>query len=155
MQLQTLSPDELAFLTAPPTEHAKCAGADWLQGKLAATLAARLRRPVTLEATPAEARSATIEIPVWQPDAALATLWLTRRLGGTRAAGSTPFVPRSLIETLDAALAEAWLGNPQQPPAAPFAWVVTTTLGGGRLALQLPEDTSGLTRWARGVIRHA
>ena len=35
--------------------------------------------------------------PSWQPDAALATLWLTRRLGGQRVMGATSFVPHTLL----------------------------------------------------------
>ena len=150
--LLTLDADELAFLTAPPAEAAK-PGADWLERRLAATLAARLRLSVALAAVPVESPTDTSSVPLWRPDPALATLWLTRRLGGTRAAGSAPFVPKSLIETLDATLAEAWLGRSTQAGAT-FAWDVRTPIGSGRLALQLPEEAAQLTRWARGVIRH-
>jgi hypothetical protein len=152
MRLHALTPAELAFLTAP-------AGADdfpaHLTQKLAATLSARLRRPVVLVPQADAAPAAAAAMPAWQPDAALATLWLTRRLGGQRVTGATPFVPRSLIHTLDAALAEGWLdGAGQDVLPAALAWQIATDLSQATLALQLPHDTSEMTRWARGVIRH-
>ncbi|HMA11840.1 MAG TPA: hypothetical protein VKO83_08125, partial [Steroidobacteraceae bacterium] len=116
MRLHPLTPDELAFLTAP------AAGPDdfaaQLTRKLAATLSARLHLSVSLVlqtvAATADAPAPAPETPIWQPDAALATLWLTRRLGGQRVTGATPFVPRSLLHTLDAALAEGWLDGAGQ-----------------------------------------
>ncbi len=67
--------------------------------------------------------------PIWQPDAALASLWLIRRLGGQRVTGTTSFVPHTLIHTLDAMLAECWLDEAAQtePPAA-LAWQLTAAL---------------------------
>ena len=153
MQLLELTPAESAFLTAPT------AAADGLQTrltqKLAATLTARLRLPVQAMVQPAAAPVDAPVTPGWQPDAALATLWLTRRLGGQRVMGATPFVPHTLIHTLDAALAECWLDVAAQamlPPA--LAWQITADLTQATLVVQLPHHTTDMTRWARGVIRH-
>jgi len=156
MQLLPLTPDEIAYLTTPPV------AADGLQTrltrKLAATLTARLRLPVqamSMAQTMVQAPSAAPATPAWQPDAALATLWLTRRLGGQRMLGSAPFVPHGLIQSLDAALAECWLDGAAQaglPPA--LAWHLTTNLTQATLAVQLPHTPIDMTRWARGVIRH-
>jgi hypothetical protein len=153
MQLQPLTAAEIAFLTAP------LAASDGLQArltrKLAATLTARLRLPVQAQAISHEPAAAAPATPVWQPDGALATLWLTRRLGGQHLRGSTPFVPQGLILALEAALAESWLDGPVQaawPPA--LAWRLTTDLTQATLAVQLPHPTIDMARWARGVIRH-
>ena len=157
MRLLELTPTEVAFLTAPP------AASDGLQArltrKLAATLTARLRLPVQVTAMPpaepAAAPGDAPATPTWQPDAALATLWLTRRLGGQRVMGATSLVPRTLIHTLDAALAESWLDGAVQtglPPA--LAWQITAARTQATLAVQLPHPTTDMTRWARGVIRH-
>jgi len=154
MRLQELTLAETAFLTAP------AAAPDNLQArlsrKLAATLSARLRLPVEARAMPVDAPTADAPAsPVWQPDAALASLWLTRRLGGQRVMGTTAFVPHTLIHTLDAALAECWLDAAAQAtlPAA-LAWQLTATHTQATLAVQLPHTTTDMTRWARGVIRH-
>ncbi|MBU1395246.1 MAG: hypothetical protein KKE84_03775 [Gammaproteobacteria bacterium] len=153
MHLQELTPAETAFLTAP------AAAADDLQArltrKLAATLSARLRLPVRAVALPVDVGADAAAFPTWQPDAALASLWLTRRLGGRRVMGTTPFVPHTLIHTLDAALAECWLDAAAQAtlPAA-LAWNITTGSTQATLAVRLPHPTTDMTRWARGVIRH-
>lgn len=151
MQLQPLSPDELAFLTAPRDADSFSAR---LCRKLGATLAARLRVPLTLAARPADAVG-RVTAPAWQADASLANLWLTRRLGGGRISGTAPFVPRSLIETLDATLAEIWLDGGGQVSTSPTLHldIATQTLRAS-LVLQLPHDANDMTRWARGVIRH-
>jgi hypothetical protein len=154
MRLNALTPAELAFLTAP------AAGADGLPErltrKLAATLSARLRLPVSLMLQPAATPADAPGTPIWQPDDALATLWLTRRLGGQRVTGATPFVPRSLIHTLDAALAEGWLdGTGPAVLPAELGWQINADLTQATLAVQLPHHTTDMTRWARGVIRHA
>ena len=154
MRLLELTPTEIAFLTASP------AASDGLQArltrKLAATLTARLRLPVQMTAMPPTMLQAqAAAAPAWQPDAALATLWLTRRLGGQRVMGATSLVPRTLIHTLDAALAESWLDGAAQaglPPA--LAWLVTAAHTQASLVVQLPHPTTDMTRWARGVIRH-
>ena len=154
MRLLELTPAEIAFLAAPPT------ASDSLQArltrKLAATLSARLRLPVHVMAQPFAAPVDAPASPKWQPDAALASLWLTRRLGGQRVMGVTSFVPRTLIHTLDAALAECWLDAVAQVtlPAA-LAWQITAAHTQATLAVQLPHPPSDMTRWARGVIRHA
>lgn len=153
MRLLALTPAELAFLTTP------AAGPDDLPArltrKLATTLSARLRLPVSLALQPTAAPADAPETPTWQPDDALATLWLTRRLGGQRVLGATTFVPASLIHTLDAVLAEGWLDERGQAmlPAA-LAWHLHADLTQATLAVQLPHHTTDMTRWARGVIRH-
>ena len=154
MRLLELTPAEIAFLAAPP------AGLDSLQArltrKLAATLSARLRLPVQAMAMPADSPADAPASPVWQPDAALASLWLVRRLGGQRVTGTTSFVPHTLLHTLDAVLAECWLDEVAQtdPPAA-LAWQLTAAHTQAMLAVRLPRPTTDMTRWARGVIRHA
>lgn len=153
MPLHALTPAELAFLTGAPA--APDSLPDRLTRRLAATLSARLRLPVGLELQPAAQASDLPQAPVWQADAALATLWLTRRLGGQEVAGAAPFVPRSLIQTLDAALAEGWLdaaGAGTLPPA--LAWEIRADATRASLALRLPGETGEMTRWARGAIRH-
>ena len=156
MRLLELTPAEIAFLAAPPATF------DSLQArltrKLAATLSARLRLPVQAMAMPhrvqAEATAAPA-FPVWQPDAALASLWLIRRLCGQRVVGTTSFVPHTLFHTLDAALAECWLDAAAQArlPAA-LAWQITADITQATLAVRLPHLTTDMTRWAREVIRH-
>jgi hypothetical protein len=152
MQLHALTPAELAFLTAPVAESDGLAA--HLTRKLAATLSARLRLPVSLALQPAAAAAGAPQSPVWQIDDALATLWLTRRLGGQRVTGVTPFVPRTLIETLDSALAEGWLDGAGQTvlPSA-LAWQISADRTRATLAVQLPSR-SDMTHWARGAIRH-
>jgi hypothetical protein len=151
--LLELTPAEIAFLTA---SHA---ATDSLQvrltRKLAATLTARLRLPVQAITQPAVARVESTAIPGWQPDAALATLWLTRRLGGQRVAGAALFVPHTLLHTLDTALAECWLDVPSEAvlPAA-LAWRIAGDSTQATLAVQLPHHTTDMTRWAREIIRH-
>jgi hypothetical protein len=153
MRLLELTPAETAFLTAP------VAAPDHLQArlsrKLAATLSARLRLPVEAVAMPIDAPAAAPAFPTWQPDAAPASLWLTRRLGGQRVMGTTAFVPHNLIHTLDAALAECWLDAAAQATLpAVLAWQLTAAHTQATLAVRLPQHTTDMTRWARGVIRH-
>ena len=153
MPLHALTPAELAFLTAPAAEPDELVAR--LTRRLAVTLAARLRLPVSLDLQTDLPLAATPQAPAWQADAALATLWLTRRLGGRHVAGLAAFVPRGLIDTLDAALAEAWLDAPGQGalPAA-LAWTLQADGAQATLALRLPASPTEMTRWARGVIRH-
>lgn len=154
MRLHELTPAEMAFLTAPAAEPDGLSAR--LTRKLAATLSARLRLPVSLVLQPLAAAGNAPATPTWQPDAALATLWLTRRLGGQRVTGTTPFVPRTLINTLDAVLAESWLdGAGQAAQPAALAWQISADLTRATLAVQLPHPPTDMTRWARGVIRHA
>lgn len=153
MSLHALTPAELAFLTG--ADAVSDGFPNRLTHKLAATLSARLRLPVGLELQPAARATDPARAPVWQADAALAALWLTRRLGGQQVAGAAPFVPRSLIQTLDAVLAEGWLdGAGAGTLPAILAWEIRTDTIRASLALRLPGETSGMTRWARGVIRH-
>lgn len=157
MRLLELTPAEVAFLVAPP------AASDTLQPrmsrKLAATLSARLRLPVQAMAMPhvtAQAQVADAPAsPTWQPDAALASVWLIRRLGGQCVMGTISFVPHSLIHALDAVLAECWLDAAAQAslPAA-LGWQITAVHTQATLVVRLPAHTTDMTRWARGVIRH-
>lgn len=153
MQLLELTSAEVTFLTAPSAVPNSLQMQ--LTRKLAATLTARLRLPVQVVAQAAAEPADAPATPIWQPDAALATLWLTRRLGGQRVTGTTSFVPPSLIHTLDATLAECWLDTAAQtvPPAA-MTWQITTGLAQAMLVVQLPHHIIDMTRWARGVIRH-
>jgi hypothetical protein len=154
MQLLELTSAEIAFLAPPP------ASSDSLEGRLtrrlAMTLSARLRLPVELAARAVDAPADAPVSPRWQADAALATLWLTRRLGGQRVVGASTFVPATLIHTLDAALAESWLDakSPVMPPSA-MAWQITAAATRATLGVQFPHQTLDMTRWAREVIRHA
>lgn len=151
MQVLPLSPAEIACLT-------QSLAADVLPGrltrKLSATLAARLRLPVQAGAVPSVVQGAAGALPVWQIDTALATLWLTRRLGGQRVTGVAPFVPPSLIRSLNAVLAECWLDGATAALPAALAWHLSTGLAQATLAVQLPASTNDMTRWARGVIGH-
>lgn len=157
MRLLELTPAEIAFLAAPP------AASDSLQArlsrKLVATLSARLRQPIQAMAMPHMMVQAPVAdapaFPTWQPDAALASVWLIRRLGGQRVVGTISFVPHTLIHTLDAALAECWLDAAAQAslPAA-LAWQITASHTQATLVLRLPAHTTDMTRWARGVIQH-
>jgi hypothetical protein len=152
MQLLALTPEEIAYLGAPVAEPN---GLDArLTRKLAQTLTARLHLPVQVHARTADGCASASGTPSWQPDTALATLWLTRRLGGQRVTGAATFVPRGLLQSLDAALAECWLDAPAPGMPSALAWRITTALGQAGLAVQLPLQTSDMTRWAREVIRH-
>jgi hypothetical protein len=155
MQLLALTPAEIDFLVEPT------GGPDPLCArftrKLAQTLTARLQLPVQARAhTLSGELETTSSTPRWQPDGMLATLWLTRRLGGQRMTGhAASFVPKSLLLALDAALAECWLdvsGAANPPPA--LAWLLETPLGTAVLSVQLPLESTAMTRWAREVIRH-
>lgn len=150
MRLLDLSAAEIAFLTAP--FPAPDGFGTRLTRKLAATLSARLRLPVSFEMQPAVAPGNAPQAPTWTPDGALADLWLTRRLGGQCSAGAASFVPRTLIDMLDAALAESWLDARAQGLPAAQAWRITAGVTQASLAVQLPHQATDMTRWARGVI---
>jgi hypothetical protein len=153
MQLLELSPAEIAFLTPPAV--APDSLQPRLTRKLEATLTARLHVPVRVTAQAANAPVAAPALPDWLPDPMLATLWLTRRLGGQSVTGVAAFVPPSLIHALDAVLAECWLDAraPAAPPPA-MAWDITAAHTRATLAVQLPHPITEMTRWARGVIRN-
>ena len=154
MQLLELTPAETAFLKPRPaaTDHSQ----QRLTQHLAAVLTARLRLPVQLCAYPATEAVDAQATPVWLPDAALATLWLTRRLGGKHVVGVAPFVPRTLIHTLDEILAECWLdGEAQSTLPAALAWQVSAGHTQARLAVYFPQRITDMTHGSRGVIRHA
>lgn len=151
--LLELTPAETAFLTTPVA--LSDAFPQRLTRRLAATLSARLHLPVRALTLPAVAPSAAPASPLWQPDAALATLWLTRRLGGQHVTGASPFVSAALMRTLNAVLAESWLDAPAPDPLpSALAWQLGTDLAQATLSLSLPPQPADLTRWARGVIRH-
>ena len=163
MQLLELTPAELAFFNTVPaatapavTEHTQ----QRLTHHLASVLTARLRLPVTLHAVLATEPARAQSTPVWFPDAVLASLWLTRRLGGKHVSGVAvsgvaPFVPHTLIQTLNEVLAECWLdgSNFEAMPTA-LTWHLTADHKQARLAVQFPHHLSDMKNWARGVIRH-
>ncbi|MHB8759385.1 MAG: hypothetical protein ACYC5S_04590 [Thiobacillus sp.] len=154
MQLLDLSAEELAFLAGPAVAPAGLAPR--LTRRLAATLSARLRMPV--HTTETGAPCPDVPGPHWQPDDALAALWLTRRLGGRHVAGRAAGVPRGLLRTLDEVLAEVWLDAPVAAPVAALPSCLAWQIGAGAmrslLTLALPTDSRDMTRWAREVIRH-
>lgn len=152
MQLLGLTPAEIDFLKTPSSPAGGLQAR--LTGKLAATLSARLHVPVQAKIQPAPARETAPISPVWQPETALAALWLTRRLGGRDVARGETFVPGSLIRTLDAVLAESWLDAPRDALPHSLAWQITAGLAQAMLVVHLPHSATGLTRWAREVIRH-
>jgi hypothetical protein len=152
MKLLELTPAEIALLALPPVMANDVQTR--LSRRLGGMLTARLRLPVRAQTQNGGVSTDVTTTPCWQPDAALATLWLTRRLGGNRVTGVAPFVPRSLIRSLDALLAECWLDAavPAIPPV--LAWQLTTDFTQAKLAVQLPRHPTDMTRWAREVIRH-
>lgn len=150
MQLLDLSAEECAFLAGPAV--APSGLAPRLTRRLAATLSARLRMPV--HATETGAPCPEAPGPHWQPDEALAALWLTRRLGGRQVAGRAAGVPRGLLHTLDEVLAEAWLDAPVAALPPCLAWQIGAAATRSLLTLALPTDSRDMTRWAREVIRH-
>lgn len=153
MQLLELTPVEIAFLKAPAPPSGDLPAR--LTRKLAATLSARLRLSIQAELQPIPAPDTAPLSPAWQPDATLAALWLTRRLGGRDVTGGLSFVPGSFVRTLDAVLAESWLDAPTRDtlPHA-LAWCVTADLTQATLTVLLPHSTTDMARWAREVIRH-
>ena len=152
MRFLDLSPAETAFLSAP--FPAPDGFETRLTRKLAATLSARLRLAVALRMQPTVEPVDPPQAPVWAPDSALADVWLTRRLGGRRAVGAASFVPRTLIDTLDAALAESWLDADAQGLPAALTWQIAVASTQASLAVQFPHQATDMTRWAREVIRH-
>jgi hypothetical protein len=154
MRLLDLTPAEVAFLSSPSVPDDLQAR---LTRRLGTMLTARLHWPVHVQpqpySGPVSADAATS--PCWQPDPVLATVWLTRRLGGQRVAGVASFVPRSLIQNLDEVLAECWLdaAAPDTSPPA-LAWCIEADSTQAKLAVQLPRNSNATTRWAREVIRH-
>lgn len=154
MQLLELTPAERAFLAAEP--GAAIGFADHMGQRLAAALTARLRMATQVQPRPVTAGIEACTAPVWQPDAALATLWLTRRLGGGRVLGQATFVPRTLISMLDESLAECWFERQTQngTPAA-CAWTVSAGPVHARLELRLPDQLNEMAHWAQGVMQRA
>jgi hypothetical protein len=64
--------------------------------------------------------------------------------------GVASFVPRSLIQSLDALLAECWLdaAAPATFPLA-LAWRIEADATRAKLGVQLPRQSNDMTRWAR------
>ena len=152
-----------AFLNTTPAAIAP-AGTEHTQQRLthhlASVLTARLRLPVTLHAVLSTEPARALSTPVWFPDAVLASLWLTCRLGGkpvsgVAGSGVAPFVPHTLIQTLNEVLAECWLdgSNFEALPTA-LTWHLTANHLQAGLAVQFPHHQSDMTNWARGVIKH-
>lgn len=154
MQLLELTPAERAFLAAEP--GAATGFTERLSQRLAAALTARLRMTTQVQPGSITARIETCTAPVWQPDGALATLWLTRRLGGGRVLGQASFVPRTLISMLDETLAECWLERQtQNETPVVCAWAVSAGPVHARLELHLPDQLNDMAHWAQGVIQRA
>lgn len=153
MKLLDLTPAEIAFLSQQQVEPDTLP--QRLTRRLGTMLSARLRTAVQVHAHAGTASRAAPAAPCWQPDGALATLWLTRRLGGQHATGVATFVPRSLIRSLDAMLAECWL-DAAAPAAMPPAqtWRIEADSTEALLVLQWPHHTNDMTRWARETIGH-
>jgi hypothetical protein len=153
VKLLELTPAEIAFLSSPPSVPDDLPAR--LTRRLGAMLTARLHWPVHIQAQTALASTDSPLKPCWQPDPALATLWLTRRLGGQRVEGVASFVPRSLIQNLDGLLAECWL-DAAAPATFPFAlaWRIEADSTQAMFSVQLPRHSNDMTRWAREVIRH-
>ena len=153
MQLLELTAAEMAFFSAEAVTRNDFQ--QRLGKRLTTTLSARLRMTVQLQ--PCRVFDAAVEAgmtPAWQPDDALANLWLTRRLGGQRIAGKVSFMPRTLIDTLDEILAECWFGEKKQDkPMTLLAWNISTNLSQARLELRLPHLMTDMTHWAQGVIQ--
>jgi hypothetical protein len=151
MRLLALTPAEIAFLGVSPGV------ADDLQGRLtrrlSTTLRARLRMTIAALVCPAEVSPIAPTVPVWQPDAALASLWLMRRVGALPGMATVRFVSPGLLRTLDAVLAESWLDAPAQviPPA--LAWQFSGAPAPAILSVQLPQSAADMTRWAWEKIR--
>lgn len=172
MPLLDLSAEEVAFLAQPlPAQLAShpdgagvgsahhCADdfAARLGQGLALTLGARLRLPLMLvpcsyEATPGMR-------PHWRVSPALAGLWLARRQGMDARSVHPAMpgwqggahVPRALLHTLDAVLAERWLDAPATLPGG-LAWRLAASDTDIILALDLPASAAGMQRWAREII---
>ncbi len=151
MQLLELTREEQIFLATPQSRDAFQAR---LTQRLALTLTARLHTPVSARDVDALAGSEPPTAPRWQPDSALSTIWLTCRLGGQRVSGTAPFVPRDLLHTLDALLAESWLDAASAAYSTGLAWQLQIRQHSAALQLALPAEASVMTLWAREVLRH-
>ncbi len=150
--LLELSAEEAAFLTPLPALSEAMAAR--LTRRLGLTLAARLRSRVQAHQQAAPIPVETPTAPRWQPDAALANVWLTRRLGGQNPTGTSPFVPSSLLHALDGILAECWLDDIPADTPPSLAWRLEIGVTQASVRLDLPHDPSHMTRWAQDVIRH-
>lgn len=158
MQLLELTAAELAFVA--PESDAVTDFQRRLGQRLASALTARLRMTIELHPDRAAAIVETRTAPAWRPDGALATLWLTRRLGGGRVMGQASFVPRTLIDMLDETLAECWLERPMQHETASVcAWAISAGCLQARLELHMPDRSNNpdqpnsMAQWAQGVIQ--
>lgn len=171
MPLLDLSPEEVAFLALPLPAHPAfgpgtmgddpAGRADEFAARLgqglALTLGARLRMPMRL--LPCSTAASPAMRPRWWVSPALASLWLARRQGmdahsialaGVGGQGGS-HVPRALLHTLDAVLAERWLDAPAGLPGG-LAWRLSASDADRALALDLPSSTAQMQRWAREII---
>ena len=153
MQLLELSDAERGFFDAHARAEPDFAG--HFTARLAATLKARLRAAVVVEATQVDTPHDAGAVPVWRPDTGLASIWLTYRLGGKRVVGTTHFIPGSLIAMLDHLLAECWVecGPAHEPPHRAWAWRLTVDGRPAQLALFGTERPRDMARWVQGVLQ--
>jgi hypothetical protein len=148
MRLAGLSAAERAFLCG----NAPDAWIATLAARLQAVLAARMRCAVRV--APAVAAPLMDSATAIRWDAALSALWVAHRLGGAPVTGSSA-LDRSLMRTLEPAVAAWWRGARERPDGArEAAFVVTTALGQGTLAVRLP-DALPLARRVRSVTGRA
>lgn len=171
MPLLDLSAEEVAFLAQPLPGYAAFGpetSREAMPGRvddfaarlgqgLALTLGARLRLPLKL--MPCSHAAAPGTRPLWRVSPALARLWLARRQGmdarGVNLAApggqGGAHVPRALLHTLDAVLAERWLDAPAALPGG-LAWRLAAADTDIALALDLPASAAAMQRWAREII---
>lgn len=158
MHLLEITPAEVDFFSSKPVDGIATSKhlMQRLSTRLPTILTSRLRQPVSVRLNSDADVSVTQTTPLWVPDAALATVWLTCRLGGHhRVTGVAPFVPQSLIQTLDSVLAECWLdGGQQRDLPAKLGWDILVGQFQARLFLSLPEHADDMMKWTRKLTRH-
>lgn len=173
MQLLDLTAEEMAFLAQPLAARVPLATGTAAAGEvpdgagdfaarlgqgLALALSARLRLPLQLVPCSHHAPLPGVR-PHWHVSPAFANLWLARRQGmdarGIHLAASggqgRVHVPRALLHTLDAVLAERWLDAAAALPGG-LAWRLPASHADKVLALDLPASAAQMQRWARETI---
>ncbi|MCU0923734.1 MAG: hypothetical protein MUF16_25995 [Burkholderiaceae bacterium] len=154
IELLPLSDAEREFLARGPA--ARRLPSPHLTRALAARLAARLGMPLDVRGTAATDAPERVDVPRWQRDARLDSLWLTRRLGGRQTRGLPVPEQPGLTRMLDQTLAEYLLDGVEDfEPASQSNWRVRWDDLDVDLALTLPSERASLQRWAVGVIRDA
>lgn len=167
MRLVELSPAERDYFSSPPP--AADALSPLLARHLTRILAARMRHPVQVFAGSAPALknipgiSAERDVPEFQWDNALDTIWLHARLGGRGCSLQRPAtaLTHNLLRTLQCSLAETWLSLPDAQGLTPVLSLrVETTPAEANfvqalLTIFLPSSTTRMQQWAQGIIRHA